>query len=301
MRNTWIDDIRTWPSPQPDDDGISLLAAALENCSQIGLMMGPETELRMPLANFETLRERLRHSEFLDVSEAIRFLRMIKSPAEITLIANICKIASASFARAPELFRAGQSLSDAFKAFKVELLQQGAEDVPYLVGGAGPGGYPDIISPPGDQALQAGDVLMLDTGATLQDYFCDFDRNFAIGRADAAAEAAYERLIQAAEAAFAAARPGMTCKSLHRIMADVLGAEDGSVGRYGHGLGMQLTEPPSLAAFDETVLADGMVITLEPSLPVGDGRFMVHEENIVIRDGPAEMLTRPAPGQLPVV
>ncbi|MGI9408831.1 MAG: M24 family metallopeptidase [Hyphomicrobiaceae bacterium] len=301
MRNTWIDDIRTWPSPRPDDDGISLLAAALEKCSRIGLMMGPETELRMPLANFETLRERLRHSDCLDVSEAVRFLRMVKSPAEITLIENICKIASASFARAPELFRAGQSLSNAFKAFKIELLQQGAEDVPYLVGGAGPGGYPDIISPPGDQALQAGDVLMLDTGATLQGYFCDFDRNFAIGRTDAAAEAAYERMIQAAEAAFAAARPGMTCKSLHRIMADVLGVADDSVGRYGHGLGMQLTEPPSLAAFDETVLAAGMVITLEPSLPVGDGRFMVHEENIVIRDGPAQMLTRQAPGQLPVV
>ena len=71
-------------------------------------------------------------------------------------------------------------------------------------------------------------------------------------------------------------------------MADVLGAADESVGRYGHGLGMQLTEPPSLAAFDETVLADGMVITL-------------HEENIVIRDGPAEMLTRRAPAHLPIV
>ncbi len=301
MRSTWIDDVLTWPSPRPDDDGISLLATTLANCSRVGLMMGPETGLRMPLTDYQALREQLRHSAFIDITAAVRSQRMIKSAAEIALIKRICEIASASFARARELFHVGQPLDEAFKAFKIELLQQGAEDVPYLVGGAGPGGYPDIISPPGEQTLQPGDVLMLDTGASFKGYFCDFDRNFAVTRSDQQSEKAYERLIAASDAALAAARPGVTCKSLHRVMADVLGTADDGVGRYGHGLGMQLTEPPSLAAFDETILTDGMVITLEPSVAVGEGRFMVHEENIVIRDGPAELLTRRAPAQLPLI
>ncbi|WP_416897215.1 MAG: M24 family metallopeptidase [Minwuia sp.] len=70
---------------------------------------------------------------------------------------------------------------------------------------------------------------------------------------------------------------------------------------YGHGLGIQLTEPPSLIHFDDTVLEADMVITLEPSMSVGEGRIMVHEENLVMRaDGP-ELLSRRAAPELPVL
>ena len=44
-------------------------------------------------------------------------------------------------------------------------------------------GYAGVIAPLNETKLQAGDVLMLDTGASLRGYFCDFDRNFAIERA----------------------------------------------------------------------------------------------------------------------
>jgi Xaa-Pro aminopeptidase len=64
---------------------------------------------------------------------------------------------------------------------------------------------------------------------------------------------------------------------------------------------MQLTEWPSHAEFDETVLRENMVITLEPSLAYGDGRFMAFEEEVVVRDGAPQMLTRRAPAMLPVI
>jgi len=226
---------------------------------------------------------------------------MVKSGAEIALIGEICSIASKSFGAAPELFREGQTLSEAFRAFKIELLKNGAEHVPYLVGGAGQGGYGDVISPPGEDRLEAGDVLMLDTGATLRGYFCDFDRNFAIGHASPDAVRAHDTLWRATEAALAAARPGSTCRDLFEVMAAIVGDNGGDVGRYGHGIGMQLTEPPSLVGFDDTVLQPGMVITLEPGIRIGPGKIMVQEENIVIRDGEPELLTRRAPRDLPVI
>ncbi len=74
------------------------------------------------------------------------------------------------------------------------------------------------------------------------------------------------------------------------------------MGRLGHGLGMQLTEWPSHAAFDDTVIEENMVLTLEPSLSYGKGgRIMVHEENIVVRAGGAELLTTRAAPELPVI
>ena len=84
-------------------------------------------------------------------------------------------------------------------------------------------------------------------------------------------------------------------------MATIIGQGASDVGRYGHGLGMQLTEPPSLIEFDDTILAPGMVITLEPSLTISPGKIMVHEENIVITDGAPHLLSERAARELPVL
>jgi len=226
---------------------------------------------------------------------------LVKSAAEIALITDICQITSAAFAQAPTLFREGQPLNETFRAFKIALLKAGAEDVPYLVGGAGQEGYGDVISPPDDTPLRAGDVLMLDTGASLKGYFADFDRNFAISQASDAARTAYDTLWKATEAGLQTVHPGVRVADVFQAMATIIGQGASDVGRYGHGLGMQLTEPPSLIDFDDTILAPGMVITLEPSLTISPGKIMVHEENIVITDGAPHLLSERAARELPVL
>lgn len=162
-----------------------------------------------------------------------------------------------------------------------------------------------MISPPDERALRAGDVLMPDTGTLFDGYFCDFYRNFAIGHADDASRRAYDTLWRATEAGYAAARPGASSADLFRAMRAIIvadGYEAGNVGRFGHALGMQLTEWPSNTASDETVLEAGMVMTLEPGAAIGAGRTMVHEENLVVRAGGApEWLSRRAPPELPVI
>ena len=79
------------------------------------------------------------------------------------------------------------------------------------------------------------------------------------------------------------------------------GALGNAVGRLGHGLGSELTEPPSHAAFDDTVLTPGMVITLEPGMEFAPGRNMVHEENLVIREHGAQLLSRRAAPEIPII
>jgi Xaa-Pro dipeptidase len=74
-----------------------------------------------------------------------------------------------------------------------------------------------------------------------------------------------------------------------------------NVGRLGHGLGLQLTEPPSHMPGDATVLQPGMVLTIEPGMEYAPGRMIVHEEDIVVRPGGAEVLTPRAPRELWVV
>lgn len=308
MRRTWLDDIRTWSAPAPQDDGISLLTELLAplagKAARIGVMMGHETHLRMPLADWERLIAGLPGLRIADATGLVQGLRMVKSPAEIDKIAHICTIGSASFARVPDLIAEGMPLEEVFRAFRREALAQGADDAPYLVGGADRGGYRDVISPPTRKPLQRGDILMLDTGLTWDGYFCDFDRNWAVGHADDTARRAYDVLWRATEAGIAAARPGATCRDLFHAMSAVIAEMDasgGDIGRLGHGLGMQLTEQPSHAAFDTTELRENMVLTLEPSLSYGDGLMMVHEEDIVVTPEGGRLLTARAAPDLPVI
>ena len=312
MNATWVNDIRTWPSPRPSDDGLGLLVETLaelvgqtssnENVS-IGLPMGHETHVRMPLADLDVLRERVAPARFVDATEVVRTLRMVKSDREIAKMAHICDVVSGAFEGVGDLLSIGMTEREAFKSFRIDLLQRGADDVPYLVGASGPG-FDDIIKQPSDRVIERGDLLMFDTGSLYDGYSSDFDRYVAFGRADADAQRAYSTVWAATEAGLAAVRPGATTSDLWRAMADVLdagGSLGNSVGRLGHGLGMQVTEWPSNTADDNTVLQEGMVLTLEPGLTWAPGRMMVHEENLVVRaDGP-EMLSRRASSELPIL
>ena len=307
MGRTWVADIRTWDAPDPQDDGISLLVDALTSivpeAGTVGVPMGLETHLRMPLADWKRVTDAIGPRRVTDATATVQRVREIKSELEIEKIRTACGIADRAFARVPGFARAGVPLAEVFRAFQVALLEEGADWVAYVAGAAGPGGYDDVISPADARPLEPGDVLMLDTGAVRDGYFCDFDRNYAIGPADRAACRAHAALFAATEAALAELRPGMSAADLHRILTEALlsNAATPCGGRLGHGLGSNLTEWPSVTTKDETILREGMVLTLEPGVVIAPGRIMVHEENVVLRaDGP-ELLSRRTPPDLPVI
>lgn len=290
MAQTWITDIRTWAAPDPADDGVSLLADTLRQIGgPVALPMGPETVLRMPMADYERVKA-LSGLEVRGDGGLMASLRAVKSEPEIAKIRHICGIAGRAFDRVGEIAAPGVPLERVFRDFQRLLLEEGADWVPYLAGGAGPYGYADVISPATEAPLQAGDLLMLDTGAVWDGYFCDYDRNFAIGAPDPACVSAHDRLLEAARAGLEAAQPGALACDVFAAMAGLVGGGE-TAGRLGHGLGMQLTEGLSLTAKDRTVLRAGMVITLEPGIEVKPGHWLVHEENVVIRDGGAEILS----------
>ena len=304
MSRTWIKDIRTFAAPSLNNEERPLLLNTLKPYSRIGIPMSRESRLGIPLANFNDLRHSL-SSEFIDATPLLEQLRQIKSPAEISKIQLACDAASSAFHQAPELFYQGQSLTEAFRAFKLALLLAGAEEVPYLVGAAGLGGYQDIISPAGEKTLGEGDILILDTGVTVDGYYCDIDRNFAFGHAQNEAKRAYDTLYAATEAGLTVAKPGAQYRDVFHAMARII-TEEGygdtlDVGRFGHGLGMQLTEAPSVVPWETTELQPGMVLTLEPSLRLSGLKTMVHEENIVITESGCRLLSERSASHLPVL
>lgn len=312
MQRTWITDIRSWSSPDPFDDGVTLLVDSVRELAGptpcIGVPMARETHLRCCLNDHNAIRSALAGANWVDASLAIRSTRHIKSEAEIAKLDFICKVTSKAFAQVPHIIHIGMTEAEAFRAFKIACLQQGADDCAYLVGAASVDGYEDIISPPGNHAISAGDVLILDTGCTFDGYYADFDRNFAFSHVDDATHVAHQRVWDATEAGLDSVKPGVLCSDVFHSMNNVMLSDDNSpqtvgasVGRLGHGLGIELTETPSLAGFDDTELQVGMVMTLEPGYCYAPGKMMVHEENIVITDTGYELLSQRAPRDIPII
>ncbi len=308
MAGTWVEDIHTWPAPRPDDDGISLLHKIIQALPQrfarIGIPLGHESFLRMPAGDYQRLLNGLGMVEIFDVSRLLHQQRFVKSTAEIEKIHFICDLASDAFEELPASLITGESERQSCHRMRIDLLQRGADHTPYLIAGSGQGGYDSIIMGPTDRILENGDVLIIDTGTTFDGYFCDFDRNFAFGHANDQVKRAYDVVYASTKAGLSAARPGATTSDIWSAMWSILekgGALGNSVGRLGHGLGMELTEWPSITASDNTTLEPGAVLTLEPGMEFAPGKQMVHEENIVITENGAQLLSRRAPADIPVI
>ena len=307
FKKTWLDEIRTWPSPRPKDEGVSLLKAVLENLkkkySSIGAEFGKEMAIRMPINDLFKLKETV-NTNIIDGSDAIWDIRMIKTNAEIERIKFICSIASDAYNQLPSKLSIGDTEREAVKKLKIDILEKGADNIPFMPGISGEEGVSQIVCGPSERVLNNGDILFIDTGSTYDGYFCDFNRNYAFDSVSSKVEKVNEVLWQATEVGIKTAVPGATTFDIWNNMNKILeegGAIGNNVGRLGHGLGLQLTEPPSHRPDDKTIIKENMVLTIEPSIEYECGKMIVHEENIVIHKDGAELITKRAPREIPII
>ena len=307
MERTWVEDVRSWPSPIPEDDGISLLSDVVNSLATkfntIGAELGREMTLRMPVNDFLKLRTFI-NRQILDGSPALWEMRMVKTESEIQRIEHICKLASESYQDLPKYLNIGETERDAVRKLRIDLIKRGADSIPFLPAVSGQGGVSQIVCGPSDRKLENGDILFMDTGSTYDGYFCDFDRNFAIGKISDEAMKVHDLLWTATESGIAASVPGMTTEDVWFAMNRVIeegGGKGNNAGRLGHGVGLQLTEPPSHRPGDKTKLVPNMVITIEPGLEYLPGKMLVHEENIVVTEDGPKLLTIRAPREMPII
>lgn len=306
MRSTPIQHIVTYTSPHPADGARKALLNVLNDLIaskdhgsssfRLGVPMGAETTIRMPQRDWQWLQSECKTMTVTDATEVVQKNQRIKSAHEIDIIRYVAQLTSQVYVTMADVLHTGMTEIEVFKSFQQHALALGVDDVTYLVGGVDADGYRDIIGPPSTRKLTTGDVLILDSGCTRDGYYCDFDRNYSVGKPSKRVEQAHHVVWDATDAGLASVRPDVTCQTVFNAMNAVMephAAEStsGDVGRLGHGLGMQLTETPSFTAYDETVLEPGMVLTLEPGYCYGNGQVMVHEENLVVTDTGYELLS----------
>jgi Xaa-Pro aminopeptidase len=232
-----------------------------------------------------------------DASQVIWQARRVKSSWEIGQMnraAEVCEAAHRAFAASARIGMTERELNRLLRGYAYQF---GAEKIGYSGIVAGIDRAP--LGGPTDRAWERGQLLFVDLCLQLGGgYFADFNRIYASQTPTAVQTAAYSRVVDALDRGRKILAAGVQISDLAAAM---IGDEETIYARVGHGLGLEMPEPPSLSPQDATTLRAGEVICIEPNTFVTDVGWLVSEETVAVTDGGFQLLSPAFPRELEVI
>ncbi len=298
-RFSWIGDIRDYRPLATVPVELIREALAEKNLlnANIGMELGAEQAFDYSYLQFMRLRDALPDVKITDAAPLLWALRMVKSPWEVSCIRQACDTTSAAYEAAYSLARAGMPERDVFLAMKDYLVQH-SDGTVFLAITSGAGNYDLVTKPPDIRPLVVGDLVWMDAGCRVSGYWSDYSRAATVGAASSEQSYAQDAIHRITTEAVAMVRPGVrVCevwafcmRELEALSFPITSSITQLAARVGHGMGLDMTEPPHLGPHDPTVLQEGMVITIEPGVATSYGTFHVEENVLITADG-AEVLS----------
>jgi Xaa-Pro aminopeptidase len=223
------------------------------------------------------------------VSGLVETVRMVKSEAEIALIERSVRTNSAAFEKAMRRARPGASESGLATEFEYQMRRLGAQKPAFdtIVASGARTALPH--AQPTANRLRNNQLLLVDVGASQDGYASDMTRMAFLGKPGAKVKQLYQVVLEAQLAALDAVRPGVRAEQVDRAARRVLravGLDGAFVHSTGHGLGLEIHEPPRIGRRDRTALAEGMAITVEPGVYLeGFGGVRIEDTVVVSKSG----------------
>jgi Xaa-Pro aminopeptidase len=227
--------------------------------------------------------------------DAVERQRAVKDEDELELIRRACAITDRVYERLTAVPFVGRSERDVSWDLTRLFHEEGGEELAFeSIVGAGPtGARPHARA--GDRTIGRGELVVVDSGCTIDGYASDYTRTFATGPLDGEASEAYQTVLSAQLAALEGIRAGLTGAEADELARRVI--EDspfaGTFGHgLGHGLGLDVHERPTLSKLaPDDVLVPGNVVTVEPGVYL-EGKFGVRiEDDVVVTQDGIENLT----------
>ncbi len=235
--------------------------------------------------------------ELVSLAEAVEGLRLVKDEQEIDLLREACACADRALAGLLEAggIRPSRTEREIARDLDARMLEHGAESVSFpTIVAAGPHSAIPHHEPAG-RAVQRGDLVKLDFGATWGGYHSDMTRTFVIGEPAGWQREVYELVADAQRLGREALAAGAECADVDTAARDrITAAGYGEAFSHGlgHGVGLQIHEAPLLAPGGPGRLVAGVPVTVEPGIYL-EGRGGVRiEDTLVVRAGAPELLTR---------
>jgi Xaa-Pro aminopeptidase len=215
-------------------------------------------------------------------------LRAVKDDGELDAFRRACAITDRMFERLTSEVRfVGRPEREVAWDIQRIYHEEGAEEPAFeAIVGSGPNGsLPHARA--GDRVIEAGELVVIDTGCRVDGYVSDYTRTLATGEVDGQLREAYEVVLAAQQAGLDAIRAGETGIDVDAAARDVIEASPfaGAFGHgLGHGLGLDVHEAPRLSTESPDTLASGNLVTVEPGIYLA-GRFGIRIEDDVIVTG----------------
>jgi Xaa-Pro aminopeptidase len=234
-------------------------------------------------------------AELVASSGLVEGLRLVKDAGEVARIEAACAIADAALADVRS--RLADEPTEAEVALELEwqMRRLGAEGPSFeTIVASGPNGAKPHHRA-ADRRIAAGDLVVIDFGALVDGYHSDMTRTVAVGEPDATQRRMLEVVAASQAAGVAAVGAGVEAQAVDdacRVVIRDAGWEDAFLHGTGHGVGLDIHEPPRISTTPGGTLADGHVVTVEPGVYLADHGGVRIEDTVVVTPDGCRTLTR---------
>lgn len=240
----------------------------------------------------KTSRSRLRWTA---IPAATTPLRILKDAGEVRALREAGRLVAEGFNHIRRRARPGMRECDLAADFESYIRKHGATKPSFdsIVASGPNSAFPHYLT--GDRKLRENDIVLCDIGALVDGYCSDLTRTFFLGSIPRRARLIYDTVARAQERAIQAVKPGVPAAQIDRIARETI--ERAGYGRRfihstGHGVGVEIHEPPAVGPASTDVLKAGMIITVEPGIYLPGWGGVRIEDTLQVTETGSEILTQ---------
>ena len=270
-------------------------AAVAQAAAKLGLQRLGFESIHLPYAIWNEIRSDLPPSiELTPVDRIVDNLRIIKDAEELACLQEAIDVLDRCLADVLRRTEPGFAERQVARMVETYLLEHAdGSSFPSIVASGPNASIPHAV--PTDRRIEEGEVLKIDIGARASGYCSDMTRTVCFGEPrDARLVELHGIVLEAQEQTEAQLRPGMTGREADSIARDIIakaGYGHAFVHGLGHGIGLEVHEPPSLSqSRGEDVLRPGMVFSVEPGIYLPGWGGVRIEDLVVLEENGARVL-----------
>lgn len=270
--------------PSIQSDFHSALRLALQKT------IGKNNQIGLDIVSSDTLsviKSIVNSDRIYNISDKLKVARATKTIEEQALLRYSSKITDEAISIAREMIKPGVSELEISASINQHIVLKGGITRFAVVTSGERSSRVDAYAR--DHKIQAGDLVRLDIGATVQGYYSDMARTYSAGLTSELAINRYQSLLEGEQQELSVIKAGVLASDI--FQAAMHSVRKGALPGYnrnhcGHGIGLRAHEFPLLGPASDTVIEEGMVLCVEtPYYETGWGGMMVEDTVIVTHEG----------------